>query len=86
MAGKTVIVTDASSGMGLATARALAASGARVVLAVRSAGKGKAAAAVIRGITEVRELELASLESVRAFAAGWDGPVDLLINNAGVAA
>ena len=31
----------------------------------------------------MRELDLASLESVRAFAAGWDGPVDLLINNAG---
>jgi NAD(P)-dependent dehydrogenase (short-subunit alcohol dehydrogenase family) len=84
MAGKTAIVTGASSGIGLATARALAASGARVVLAVRSTGKGEAAAAAIAGITEVRELDLASLESVRAFAAGWDGPVDLLINNAGV--
>jgi NAD(P)-dependent dehydrogenase (short-subunit alcohol dehydrogenase family) len=36
------------------------------------------------GSTEVRELDLASLECVRAFAAGWDGPIDLLINNAGV--
>jgi NAD(P)-dependent dehydrogenase (short-subunit alcohol dehydrogenase family) len=86
MTGKTVIVTGASSGIGLATARALAASGARVVLAVRSIEKGEAAAAVIPGITEVRRLDLASLESVRAFAAGWDGPVELLINNAGVGA
>jgi NAD(P)-dependent dehydrogenase (short-subunit alcohol dehydrogenase family) len=36
------------------------------------------------GSTEVRELDLASLESVRAFAAGWDGEIDLLINNAGI--
>ncbi len=36
------------------------------------------------GSTEVRELDLASLDSVRAFAAGWDGPIDLLINNAGI--
>jgi NAD(P)-dependent dehydrogenase (short-subunit alcohol dehydrogenase family) len=83
MAGKTAIVTGANSGIGLATARALAESGARVVLAVRSIGKGKAAAAAIPGSTEVRELDLASLESVRAFAGGWDGPVHLLINNAG---
>jgi NAD(P)-dependent dehydrogenase (short-subunit alcohol dehydrogenase family) len=86
MAGKTVVVTGASSGIGLATARALATSGAHVVLAVRSVGKGKAVAAGIPGSTEVRQLDLASLESVRAFAAGWDGPVDLLINNAGVSA
>jgi NAD(P)-dependent dehydrogenase (short-subunit alcohol dehydrogenase family) len=85
MTGQTVIVTGASSGIGLATARTLAASGARVVLAVRSTEKGKAAAAVIPGSTEVRALDLASLESVRTFAAGWDGPVDLLINNAGAA-
>jgi NAD(P)-dependent dehydrogenase (short-subunit alcohol dehydrogenase family) len=84
MAGKTAIVTGASSGIGEATARALAASGARVVLAVRSANKGQAASAAIPGITEVRELDLASLDSIRAFASSWDGPVDLLINNAGV--
>jgi NAD(P)-dependent dehydrogenase (short-subunit alcohol dehydrogenase family) len=86
LTGKTAIVTGASSGIGLATARALAAAGARVVLAVRSTGKGKAVAAAMPGVTEVRRLDLASLESVRAFAAGWDGPVDLLINNAGVSA
>ncbi len=84
MTGKTAILTGASSGIGLATARALAASGAHVVLAVRSTGRGQAAAATMPGSTEVRELDLASLDSVRAFATGWDGPVDLLINNAGV--
>ncbi len=86
MTGKTVIVTGANSGIGLAAARALAAAGARAVFAVRSIEKGKAAAAATPGLTEVRELDLASLDSVRAFAAGWDGPIDLLINNAGVSA
>jgi NAD(P)-dependent dehydrogenase (short-subunit alcohol dehydrogenase family) len=84
LTGKTVVVTGASSGIGRATARALAAAGARVVFAVRNTEKGKAAAAATPGDTEVRELDLASLDSVRAFAAGWDGPIDLLINNAGV--
>src|SRR5579859_4504779 len=82
--GQTVIVTGASSGIGLATARALAASGARVVLAVRSISKGQKAAAAINGMTEVQELDLANLESVREFATRWDAPIDLLINNAGV--
>ena len=84
MTGKTVIVTGASSGIGLAAARALAAAGARVVFAVRNTVKGGVAADATPGLTEVRQLDLASLDSVRAFAAGWDGPIDLLINNAGV--
>jgi NAD(P)-dependent dehydrogenase (short-subunit alcohol dehydrogenase family) len=86
LTGKTVIVTGASSGIGRAAARALAAAGARVVFAVRSIERGKAAAAATPGLTEVRELDLARLDSVRAFAAGWDGGIDLLINNAGVSA
>jgi len=76
----------ASSGIGQAAARALAGAGARVVFAVRITQKGKTAAAATPGMTEVRELDLASLDSVRAFAVGWDGPIDLLINNAGVSA
>jgi len=84
LTGKTVIVTGANSGIGQAAARALAGAGARVVSAVRDTEKGKAAAAAMPGLTEVRELDLASLDSVRAFAVGWDGPIDLLINNAGV--
>ena len=84
LTGRTVIVTGASSGIGLATTRALAEAGARVVLAVRNVDKGQAAAAGMPGLTEVRALDLARLDSVRAFAADWDGPVDLLINNAGV--
>jgi len=84
MSGKTAIVTGASSGLGTETAKALAAAGARVVLAVRDLAKGATAAATIKGTTEVRPLDLASLESVRVFARDWTGPLDLLINNAGV--
>jgi len=78
-------VTGANSGIGRAAASALAGAGARVVLAVRSPEKGEHAAAKMPGSTEVRALDLASLASVRDFAAGWDGgEIDLLINNAGV--
>jgi NAD(P)-dependent dehydrogenase (short-subunit alcohol dehydrogenase family) len=84
MTGRSVMVTGANSGIGRATARALARAGARVVLAVRDVDKGAAAAATMPGATEVRRLDLASLASIREFAAGWDGELDLLINNAGV--
>jgi NAD(P)-dependent dehydrogenase (short-subunit alcohol dehydrogenase family) len=84
LAGRTVIVTGANSGIGHAAAAVLANAGATVVLAVRDQAKGEAAAATIRGTTEVRPLDLASLDSVRAFAAAWQGDIDLLINNAGV--
>jgi NAD(P)-dependent dehydrogenase (short-subunit alcohol dehydrogenase family) len=84
MTGRTVIVTGANSGIGRAAAKALAAKGARVVLAVRSVDKGHAAAAQMSGTTEVRRLDLASLDSIREFAAGWDDEIDLLINNAGI--
>jgi NAD(P)-dependent dehydrogenase (short-subunit alcohol dehydrogenase family) len=84
MTGRNVIVTGANSGIGRAAARALAGAGARVVLAVRDTAKGQAAAAAMPGETEVRQLDLASLASVRGFAAEWDGDIALLINNAGV--
>ncbi len=80
-----VIVTGANSGIGRAAATVLAAAGAQVTLAVRNVQKGQAAAAAIPGKTEVRELDLASLASVRKFAAEWDdAEIHLLINNAGV--
>jgi NAD(P)-dependent dehydrogenase (short-subunit alcohol dehydrogenase family) len=86
MTGRNVIVTGANSGIGRAAASALASAGARVVLAVRNTDKGQAAAASMPGQAEVRQLDLASLASVREFAAAWDGELDLLINNAGVMA
>jgi NAD(P)-dependent dehydrogenase (short-subunit alcohol dehydrogenase family) len=82
--GRVAIVTGANSGIGRAAASALAAAGARVVLAVRDVEKGRAAAGTMRGSTEVRGLDLASLASVREFAADWEGDLDLLVNNAGV--
>jgi NAD(P)-dependent dehydrogenase (short-subunit alcohol dehydrogenase family) len=84
LTGRTAVVTGANSGIGRAAARALAGAGAHVVLAVRDTDKGRAAAATMPGDTEVRGLDLASLASVREFAAAWDGELDLLINNAGV--
>jgi NAD(P)-dependent dehydrogenase (short-subunit alcohol dehydrogenase family) len=81
--GRRFVVTGASAGIGLETAKALAASGAQVVLAVRNQAKGEAAAETMSGDVEVRQLDVADLSSVRAFAADL-GPVDVLINNAGV--
>jgi NAD(P)-dependent dehydrogenase (short-subunit alcohol dehydrogenase family) len=81
---QTAVITGANSGIGRSAAAALAGAGAHVVLAVRDVGKGQAAAAAMAGSTEVRPLDLASLESVRRFAGGWDGEIDLLINNAGI--
>ena len=89
--GRRVIVTGANSGIGWVAARELARAGADVVLAVRDIDKGRAAATRISDATagadpEVRPLDLADLASVRAFAGDWTGPLDLLVNNAGVMA
>jgi NAD(P)-dependent dehydrogenase (short-subunit alcohol dehydrogenase family) len=84
MTGRNVIVTGANSGIGRAAARAFSRAGARVVLAVRDIEKGRVAAATMPGETDVRRLDLASLDSVREFASEWDGDISLLINNAGV--
>ncbi|MFJ4922893.1 oxidoreductase [Streptomyces sp. NPDC088725] len=83
--GRTVLVTGAGSGIGRETARAFAVAGARVVLAVRSADSARHAADGMTGSTEVLPLDLADLSSVRRFADAWDRPLDILINNAGVA-
>ena len=82
--GRVVVVTGASSGIGTATARALAEAGAKVVLAVRNPAKGTQVARTMTGATEVRALDLENLASVRAFAATWTGSIDILINNAGI--
>lgn len=86
--GRTVVVTGANGGIGLATAAALAGRGARVIMACRDTAKAEAARASLpagsRDLVEVRPLDLADLDSVAAFAAAVDEPVDVLINNAGL--
>ena len=84
--GRTVVVTGANSGLGLATTRALTRAGARVVMACRDLARAEAAAATVEGDVRVRRLDLADLGSVRAFAAATDHPVDVLVNNAGLMA
>jgi NAD(P)-dependent dehydrogenase (short-subunit alcohol dehydrogenase family) len=78
-----IIVTGANSGVGKATAAALAAAGHSVVIACRTIPKGERAAAEMTGDVEVRHLDLADLTSVRTFADSVDS-VDVLVNNAGV--
>jgi NAD(P)-dependent dehydrogenase (short-subunit alcohol dehydrogenase family) len=84
--GRVAVVTGANSGLGLSTARDLARAGAQVVMAVRNLAKGEQAIAEIGGNARLEQLDLASLENVRAFADRVGGPIDLLINNAGVMA
>ena len=84
--GRTIVVTGANSGIGLVAARELARAGAHVVLAVRDTTKGEKAARDVPGSREVRELDLADLGSVHAFADAWDGDIDVLVNNAGIMA
>ncbi|MEO6957282.1 MAG: SDR family NAD(P)-dependent oxidoreductase [Antricoccus sp.] len=84
LTGQTFVVTGATNGIGLDTATALSKAGAEVVLAVRNVELGKQRAAQLRGPTRVHHLDLANLQSVRAFADELDGNVDVLINNAGI--
>src|SRR5436189_5599072 len=88
-AGRTVVITGAKSGIGAVTAAELARAGARVISACRNTAKGEAAASSLAGMAgtvQVRSLDLADLDSVRAFASALSDPVDILINNAGVMA
>ncbi|ANZ40914.1 oxidoreductase [Lentzea guizhouensis] len=84
MTGKTVLITGAGGGVGLVTARELARAGAHVVLAVRNVDKAREATTDMRGDFEIRHLDVADLDSVRAFAQTCTGDIDILINNAGV--
>jgi len=85
--GKLALVTGSNSGIGLVAARELARRGAKVIIACRNLQKGEEAAATLSGEREVRQLDLADLASVRAFAENFGSErLDLLINNAGVMA
>lgn len=83
---RTAIVTGASRGVGLETARGLVAAGHHVVLGVREIARGEAAAREIGG-GEAMPLDVADLASVRTFARSLlarHGHLDLLVNNAGI--
>jgi NAD(P)-dependent dehydrogenase (short-subunit alcohol dehydrogenase family) len=89
LTGRRAVITGASSGIGLETARSLAGAGAEVTLAVRNSDAGHKVAAAItstRGNTkvEVAALELTDQSSVAAFISGWSGPLHILVNNAGI--
>jgi NAD(P)-dependent dehydrogenase (short-subunit alcohol dehydrogenase family) len=88
LSGKQIVVTGASSGIGIETAKALGLAGADLVLGVRDPAKGAAEleeiAAGARGKVSVLRLDLRELASVMDFAAQITGPVDILIANAGV--
>ncbi|MFG2100616.1 SDR family NAD(P)-dependent oxidoreductase [Micromonospora echinaurantiaca] len=91
LAGRRAVVTGGASGIGVETARALAAAGADVTLAVRNPEAGQRAAAEITGSTGndrvlVAPLDLADLASVATFVSTWDGPLHILVNNAGIMA
>jgi NAD(P)-dependent dehydrogenase (short-subunit alcohol dehydrogenase family) len=94
--GKRILVTGVSAGLGVETARSLAAHGAHVVGAVRNLAKAKAATAQVHndaagsgGSFELIELDLANLKNVRACAdklVAKGEPFDVVIANAGVMA
>jgi NAD(P)-dependent dehydrogenase (short-subunit alcohol dehydrogenase family) len=91
LSGSRVIVTGGASGIGVETARALAAAGAEVTLAVRNTDAGQRVASEIVATTGnsrvvVAPLDLADRVSIAAFVAVWDGPLTVLVNNAGVLA
>lgn len=86
--GVRAVVTGASSGLGVETARALTAAGASVTLAVRNPAAGANVAAMIEASTMrrpvVTRLDLADVGSITAFVNAWDKPLHLLVNNAGL--
>jgi len=92
LAGRRAVITGATSGLGLETARALAGQGAEIVILGRSGDKLSAAKRYlaeqgVRGAVRTAILELADLDSVRAAAEELLGAVDsidILVNNAGV--
>jgi NAD(P)-dependent dehydrogenase (short-subunit alcohol dehydrogenase family) len=91
LTGRRIIITGGGSGIGAESARALAARGADVTIAVRDAVSGERAAEQIRaragaGAVRAARLDLLDRASIRAFTASWSGPLHALINNAGIMA
>lgn len=88
LSGQRAVVTGASSGIGVETARALAAAGADVTLAVRDTDAGNRTASDIAAMTgkqhiHVEHLDLLDRASIDRFVEAWRGPLHVLVNNAG---
>jgi NAD(P)-dependent dehydrogenase (short-subunit alcohol dehydrogenase family) len=91
LAGNRAIVTGGASGIGVETVRALAGAGAEVTLAARNLKAAQRVAEDIIATTGnpqviIAPLDLADRASIAAFVAAWDGPLHILVNNAGVMA
>jgi NAD(P)-dependent dehydrogenase (short-subunit alcohol dehydrogenase family) len=91
LSGRCAIVTGGASGIGVETARALAGAGADVVLAVRDVDAGQRTIAEIveqdaEARVSVARLDLADQASIAEFIAPWEGPLHILVNNAGLMA
>ncbi|MFY1620402.1 SDR family NAD(P)-dependent oxidoreductase [Micromonospora sp. WMMD736] len=91
LTGRRMIVTGGASGIGVETVRALAGAGAEVTVAVRDPDRAAGlveefASDAAPGSVRAAPLDLADLSSVDAFVAAWDGPLDVLVANAGIMA
>jgi NAD(P)-dependent dehydrogenase (short-subunit alcohol dehydrogenase family) len=91
LTGRRAVVTGGASGIGVETARALAGRGAEVTIAVRDLAAGERTIADIIATTGNKQVFVAPLDlldrpSIAAFAAGWSGPLHILVNNAGLMA
>jgi NAD(P)-dependent dehydrogenase (short-subunit alcohol dehydrogenase family) len=91
LTGKRALVTGGASGIGIETSRALADAGAEVTLAVRDPRGAVAPAADIASTSGSANVCVAALDlldrlSIASFVADWDGPLHILVNNAGVMA
>lgn len=91
LTGKRAIVTGGASGIGVPTAIALATIGAEVTIAVRNKDAGGKVAEEIIALTGNKKvfaasLDLSKTQSIDQFVAGWQGPLNILINNAGAMA
>lgn len=91
LSSQRAIVTGGASGIGVETARALATAGAQVTLAVRDVTVGAQVAKELATATknprvDARSVELTDVESIRSFCDNWEGPLHVLVNNAGIMA
>ena len=89
MDGQTWVITGAAGGLGRAAARDFLRLGARLWVTARSLDKARALAASLRqevpqAHLHARELDLSRMDSVKQFAANWDGPLDGIVHNAGI--